>query len=182
MSKIPKPLIEAVEDALKTGRKASGATDMASVRQSLPEQIVPKKRAIGVPKKPDPVIEERMPAPPQVKPLNAKEAIYSFMDQYRTNPFNPREIIVGNALVELQRSGDKAMHLSSIRTLQPNSGESSKALKAVTDMADANGIDISLFAVPYGDSGLKKKQLIEWYKRNGFIKVRGDEMVRKAKK
>ena len=47
MSKIPKPLIEAVEDALKTGRKASGATDMASVRQSLPEQIVPKARTIG---------------------------------------------------------------------------------------------------------------------------------------
>ena len=63
MSKIPKPLIEAVEDALKTGRKASGAMDMASVRQSLPEQIVPKKRAVGVPKKPDPVVEERMPAP-----------------------------------------------------------------------------------------------------------------------
>jgi hypothetical protein len=111
-----------------------------------------------------------------------KEALNDFIRQYRQNPLNPRESIIGNALVEIQPNSDGSVHLSNIRTLNPSAGESSKALKAVTDMADANGIDISLFAVPYGDSGLKKKQLIEWYKRNGFIKVRGDEMVRKAKK
>lgn len=255
MSKIPKPLIDAVEEALtgaKVARtvardakplrgvlpavtakpsriKVGGATNMESVRQSLPEQIAPKKRVtlpIQLPetlpsgmevvvspsgKKKIVRSEQRTPAPEgmryetimykgepttvlvedmdfappvvntQVKPTNAKEAIYSFRDQYYKNPLNPREVIVGNALVELMNTGDNAIHLNSIRTLQPNSGEASKALKVVTDMADANGIPLYLYANPYGTGGLNKKQLIAWYKRNGFIDTGDGYMTRDPK-
>lgn len=118
---------------------------------------------------------------PQQRTGTKKDAMYDFLEQYYANPMNPRERIIGNALVELQMHGNDGMHLSSIRTLQPNSGESSKALKAVTDMADAQGMPITLYAQPYGNSGLKKKQLIEWYKRNGFVSEGGDYMVRKPK-
>tara|TARA_R110000868_G_scaffold67865_4_gene200983 strand:- start:6811 stop:7458 length:648 start_codon:yes stop_codon:yes gene_type:complete len=215
MSKIPKSLSEVVDDALKKGVKTRSAfrSEDKAFSNVLPTvEIKPSRASAGYYTDKLNLVEQTptykrdknynaisneiqkrdvptSPVAPVVKvppkSESKKDTMYNFLEQFDPNPYNPRERIIGNALVELKMHGSDEMHLTSIRTLQPNSGESSKALKAVTDMADANGLPITLYAEPYGNwgyTGLKKKQLIEWYKRNGFILEDGDDyMIRKPK-
>lgn len=94
------------------------------------------------------------------------------------NPFDDRERIIGGAGVEMYPF-DGMMHLSFIRTLDPEKGHGSAALKAITDLADKHDVAISLNVQrPKGMKGLTNAQLWDWYRRNGFVKTSGDEMVR----
>jgi hypothetical protein len=94
-----KEVLKKADDALKAGKKASGAMDMASVRQSLPDQIVPKKRATalrmaqlnasmpvekgGLGLRPDNTPEERAMA------MGFKDDVYHGTKQDITGSFKP---------------------------------------------------------------------------------------------
>lgn len=84
------------------------------------------------------------------------------------------------AMVTLRSSIDdrKSMvHMEDIRSPIPQKGLGSRALKWLCDLADKHGVTLEGTAKAYrdGDGGtLKNKDLVAWYKRNGFTIGRGD--------
>ncbi len=65
-------------------------------------------------------------------------------------------------------------------TLQPGRGNGSVVLRAVCDSADHHGVELTLKCTPFGRKPYPKSraQLIEWYRRFGFVLDR-KKMVRK---
>lgn len=82
---------------------------------------------------------------------------------------------------------DFGLYLASIKSLDPNQGEGTKAMREITDYADSVGKNISL--TPTSDYGADKARLVEFYKRFGFVENKGknktqatsDAMIRTAK-
>lgn len=108
------------------------------------------------------------------------DMVTAFKRKYHANPLNDREMIVGEALVELVARGDK-VELKSIRSAETGKGHASAALKVVTDMADDAGVELQLFAKAFGTKTLSDRQLATWYKKNGFKSDGKGGMVRPSK-
>lgn len=66
--------------------------------------------------------------------------------------------------------------LSQIMALDIGQGHASAALEWVVDLARQHDVVIKGDVVRIGQSGMKKKELAQWYKRHGFD-VKGDKMV-----
>jgi hypothetical protein len=99
----------------------------------------------------------------------------TFIKQIRTlgytNPFDSREIVVGNiAVIEVFKDNNRpnTIHLSSIRTVEPGKGNASKVLEKLLSMARKNKVSISLSPVKFGNKGLSSADLKKWYTRHGF--------------
>jgi hypothetical protein len=89
------------------------------------------------------------------------------------NPFYGRERVLGDsAAIEIseQWGGDNDILVNSIRSFEKGKGSGSKALTLLTTLADKYGVNLHLDAKPFGDQGgLKKADLIKFYKRHGFV-------------
>lgn len=126
------------------------------------------------------------------EPATPAEALFADLDDSTTpNPFGGGEQIFmhegGGAwgAVSVARDINRrpdVVHLNAIRSFSPGSrsGHGSHVLKQLLDRADRHGVTIELTAVPYGTKDLKKKDLIAWYKRNGF-EGKGEKLTRKPK-
>lgn len=97
-----------------------------------------------------------------------------FMEDYfkltTPHPFSDKIRVFGNVMLELYPY-DKNIHLSDIRTMAPQSGAATKALKMLTELADRNFVKIDLIAKPYSKD--KKhitdiNTLVNFYKKHGF--------------
>lgn len=73
------------------------------------------------------------------------------------------------------------INFAHIKTKIRGKGLAKKALKELTDVADRFQVPITAIVKPTDKKGLKKSELYEWYKRHGFVKMRGDEIVRKPR-
>lgn len=108
-----------------------------------------------------------------------------FMDKYykmtQVHPLNPSSRISrdGKSTAEIRPMGDH-IHISAIQTLAPKerSGSASNMVMMLVTLADKTGVPLRLNAKPYGNikSSLNKAQLKAWYKRKGFVSVKGNEM------
>ncbi len=107
-----------------------------------------------------------------------QEAVHSFYTDFKkagfVNPLNDREMIIGMAGVELHKDIDGTVHINFIRSLEQGKGHASEALKTVCDLADKNGVTLTLEASPMPShvkdkkAALSKQQLMDWYGRYGF--------------
>jgi hypothetical protein len=88
------------------------------------------------------------------------------------NPLRPREFIYNNkAALEFNRfdKGNKnEIDLQDISVIEKGKGEGKAVMKDITDAADKSGTTLTLEAKPFGQGGLNKKDLINFYKKNGF--------------
>lgn len=113
-------------------------------------------------------------------PENYQAMFDEFLAQTTAHYFDRRTRIwndvVGISLVFF----DGVFDLEAIMTFSDkNQGDASKALKWLTSLADKHKCVLTLEVVPLkagSDTGknLTKKDLIAWYKRNGFKKDMGD--------
>lgn len=94
------------------------------------------------------------------------------------NPFDDRERVTQRAGYELSHAGDDRVHVHAIRSFEKGKGHGSEALRHLTGLADKHGVTLEGAAVPFGQGGLKKKALSDWYRRNGFT-IKHEEMERK---
>lgn len=116
--------------------------------------------------------EEAPPKPP------ARRLIDELRESTFENPFDDSERVTERAGYQVSPAGDDRVHLHSIRSFERGQGHGSEALRHLTDLADKHGVTLEGVAEPFGQGGLKKKALGEWYKRHGFT-VRNGEMTRK---
>ncbi|CAB4140940.1 hypothetical protein UFOVP399_31 [uncultured Caudovirales phage] len=84
------------------------------------------------------------------------------------------EIQIGKASVELTRVDDR-MTINRLKVPENarGRGEASRALDAVLQQADEQGLTVFLTADPVGAGGLSKTQLEAFYKRHGFVPNKG---------
>jgi hypothetical protein len=109
--------------------------------------------------------------------MDIKSKVSTAIDELKSlgyiNPFNSREIVLHNASVEVSYF-DGLLWLSSIYAHEKGAG--SAAMKVIMDIASKHNLTIGLSPQPFGDNGLNKTQLKDWYKRLGF-KTRHGRMV-----
>ena len=113
---------------------------------------------------------------------NPDSLLTSLYRHFPRNPMNPREIIVGKAVVQVTK-WNGGLSLDTVRSLAKGKGYGSRALKVITRAADRNGLGITLMAKTFGKEkgALSQKALVSWYDRHGFKKVEYDERYRAPK-
>ena len=89
------------------------------------------------------------------------------------NPISKKEFIYDNrAALEFSRfdkGNRKEIELQDIAVFDKGKGQGMSVMKDITDAADKAGITLTLEAKPFGTGGLEKKDLINFYKKNGFV-------------
>lgn len=119
------------------------------------------------------------------KDIQPKEIIQKAVDKIRSlgykNPFDRSTVIDDNVLVEVDNF-DGYMILQSIMTIDKGRGDASRVLRKICDIADEFGVTIKITPKPFGTGNiLTKKQLVDWYKRFGFVKFGYEDMKRNPK-
>lgn len=88
----------------------------------------------------------------------------------------------GGVRVAYQLDGGDAMHLKTIESLEGagRSGIPTRAMRAITELADKHGITVTLNASPFGERALSREQLRDFYRKFGFEQAKEGEgfMVR----
>jgi hypothetical protein len=120
----------------------------------------------------------------EIHNVSKKEDIDRAISEIRSlgiqNPFFYRELLLYNNVgIELS-NWDGALHISSIRTMKKGTGDATKAMKQICDIADKNNVVITIYVKPFGyeDNRLNTTQLKAWYKRLGFKLQKYNDMER----
>ena len=94
------------------------------------------------------------------------------LNPLQKNPIDNKSFVYGDkASLEFNRFDKKdrnEVSIESIMSLDKGKGAGKAVMKDITDAADAIGVKLTLDAKPFGREGLDKKQLIDFYKKNGF--------------
>jgi hypothetical protein len=94
------------------------------------------------------------------------------LNPLQKNPIDNKSFVYGNkASLEFNRFDKRdrnEISIESILSLDKGKGTGKAVMKDITDAADALGVKLTLDAKPFGRDGLSKKQLIDFYKKNGF--------------
>jgi len=90
--------------------------------------------------------------------------------QTKVNFMNDRERIYGGCLFTVFRNGTDGIWLSDIRTSDPKKGFCSDALKLLKALCDKHNVPLRGSPVAYhkGKDLLTQRNLVQWYKNNGF--------------
>lgn len=124
-------------------------------------------------------IPQAHPSTSEKASANPAEFVKSIYDDFPRNPLNPREIIVGDSIVQVSRGPNGRVTIDLIRALERGQGAGSAALLELIRRADEAGVGLELFPKKVGTNGLSTPQLREWYARHGFDKTKSGDMVRK---
>ena len=96
-------------------------------------------------------------------------------ETYSPNPLDPREIVINDEVaIEITPLGEDTARLNTIRALEKGTGAGSRALDLVGKLADRFGTTLEGSAKPFGEGGLDKQQLIEFYRRHGWVSSEDD--------
>ena len=101
---------------------------------------------------------------------NAKAFMDDLHNNHDIHPFDPDQHIIHNTVVHASKDGHQ-VHIHDLRTLDPDKGNGTKALKHLTAMADKHGVKLNLHAKAYSkqpEHVTKTHQLVSWYKKHGF--------------
>lgn len=96
---------------------------------------------------------------------------------------SPNEVIMPEDVTVTMDYWDNKVWLKDIMALDARQGNGTKVLKKIVDLADNMDITLYLTAEPFGTNKMPKGKLKQWYKKYGFVAVKGraDRMVREPK-
>ena len=124
------------------------------------------------------VAEETVAEEPQGVQFSKDTILNKFLNKLNSlnplqkNPIDNKSFIYGDkASLEFNRfdKGDKnEVSLEGISSLDKGRGLGKEAMTDITKSADELGTTLTLDAKPFGREGLGKKELIDFYKKNGF--------------
>ncbi len=104
----------------------------------------------------------------------------NLLNRYRefTEPYAHGERQFGQTTSVLaldSNSHHDTVHVDEILSLAPKSGDASRFIKKICRDADELGVSLTLSAVALigaSDQHMNTSDLVAWYERNGFVKVR----------
>ena len=124
------------------------------------------------------IAEETVAEEPQAVQFSKDTILNNFLNKLNSlnplqkNPIDNKSFVYGDkASLEFNRfdKGDKnEVSLEGITSLDKGKGLGKEAMTDITKSADELGTTLTLDAKPFGREGLGKKELIEFYKKNGF--------------
>lgn len=136
-------------------------------KESLPKEEIPIEETI-VEKTEEPKVVRFTKDTVLNKFLNKLNSL----NPVQINPINNKSFIYGDkASLEFNRfdKGDKnEISLEGISSLEKGKGLGKEAMIDIIKSADELGTTLTLDAKPFGREGLGKKELIDFYKKNGF--------------
>lgn len=92
-----------------------------------------------------------------------------WMEGTEPNPLDPRERVIDwKAAATMRPSGKDTITVESLRAFEFRKGDGGMALRRILQLADKHGVTLRGTPKPFGEGGLNKRGLIDWYKRNGF--------------
>ena len=109
---------------------------------------------------------------------------------YERNPFDPREFVTkeGDAAFEVSPTNENEAEIKSIRSFEKGKGAGSNVLNLLENLADEFKVELTGVSKPFGrtekQKGLNKKELLNFYKRHGWISrypdnsLKSDELYR----
>ena len=107
--------------------------------------------------------------------FNPRHRVWSYKDEKNDEPLP----LITTEIDEIDEIDGRILLKGIVSPQKQNKGMASFVMKKITELADKHGVTIFLTPSPFGyiPNKLNKKQLIEWYKRNGF-KGDGEGMTR----
>jgi len=89
---------------------------------------------------------------------------------YERNPFYPEEFVTKeeDATFEVSSTNENEAEIKSIRSLEKGKGAGSSVLNLLENLADKFKVELTGVAEPFGQKGLNKKELLDFYKRHGW--------------
>ena len=148
---------------------------LGETKQEATDELI--KRTKESIKKEAPV-EETVIEEPRGVQFTKDTILNKFLNQLNTlnpiqrNPIDNKSFVYGDkASLEFNRfdKGDRnEISLESISSMEKGKGLGKDTMSDVLKTADDLGVTITLDAKPFGREGLSKKELIDFYKKNGF--------------
>lgn len=124
------------------------------------------------------VVEEAVVEKPQEVQFTKDTVLNRFLNKLnelnplQKNPINNKSFVYGDkASLEFNRfdKGDKnEISLEGISSFDKGKGLGKEVMSDIAKSADELGVTLTLEAKPFGKDGLGKKELIDFYKKNGF--------------
>jgi hypothetical protein len=98
---------------------------------------------------------------------------------YPRNPLDPREFVIDDeTAITVVPHGKNRAYVDSIRAFEKRTGSGTRVLDLLGNLADEFGTTLEGFAEPFGQGGPNKKQLIEIYKKRGWVEPpKGQEVT-----
>lgn len=97
---------------------------------------------------------------------NAKKFMEKFLDISSPHPFEKNSRILNNVSLNLVVTGNN-IRISDLYSLEKRTGNASKVLKILTDLADEMSVKLEATAKPY-TKNIQLDNLVELYSRHGF--------------
>ena len=97
---------------------------------------------------------------------NAKKFMEKFLDISSPHPFEKNSRMLNNVVLNLEITGNK-IRISDLYSLEKRTGNASKALKILTDLADDMSVNLEATVKPY-TKNIQLEDLVELYTRHGF--------------
>jgi len=149
-------------------------------QSNIPEDIAAMYGQVG--KAEGPAVEDasvqfqakRIKLSSSKKANNERKFIEELGKDYKVykNPLNPGEYVmddVGAFSIGGIFDEEDVISLDAIRSFEKGIGTGTEILNRLKKVSDKLGIDIQGDATPFGEGGLNKQQLIDWYEKNGFL-------------
>jgi ribosomal protein S18 acetylase RimI-like enzyme len=67
------------------------------------------------------------------------------------------------------------IHVDEVRALTQKQGEGTKAIRFLTDLADKHGVELYLYAKPFGNEAMDLDNLVRFYRRHGFREMEEED-------
>ena len=67
------------------------------------------------------------------------------------------------------------IHVDEVRALTQKQGEGTKAMRFLTDLADKHGVELYLYAKPFGHEAMDLDNLVRFYRRHGFREMEEED-------
>lgn len=153
---------------------------LGDTKQEATDELIRRKKESMKQEAPieETITEEIVAEEPQEVQFSNDTILNKFLNKLNSlnplqkNPINNKSFVYGDkASLEFNRfdKGDKnEVSLEGITSLDKGKGLGKEAMTDITKSADELGTTLTLDAKPFGKEGLGKKELIDFYKKNGF--------------
>jgi hypothetical protein len=153
---------------------------LGDTKQEATDELIRRKKESMKQEAPieETITEEIVAEEPQEVQFSKDTILNNFLNKLNSlnplqkNPIDNKSFVYGDkASLEFNRfdKGDKnEVSLEGITSLDKGKGLGKEAMTDITKSADELGTTLTLDAKPFGKEGLGKKELIDFYKKNGF--------------
>ena len=98
------------------------------------------------------------------------EFMEEFTEETTEHPISAMRILGAGPSIEVSPRGG-GIWIDAIRAYDKGEGQGNEALQFLIELADKHGVQMRLYAKPFGEVVMDEQALIRWYEKNGFVRT-----------